>query len=119
MNLHSISYDDFKRGKREHGGLVVMEFTAPGRHPAKSVEPLLYQLASQYAGRVTVVKVDVEGQPSVAKQYNVGVVPTTLFFSNGLIIKRIVGMPSSLLLKTVVGSALPAWEQARRPDRQH
>jgi len=55
------------------------------------VSPILDQLASEYAGRVKIVKLNVDENPMTASQYSIRSIPTMLFFRDGKFVKNLVG----------------------------
>jgi thioredoxin-like negative regulator of GroEL len=55
------------------------------------VAPLLDQLASEYAGRVKIAKLNVDENPVIASQYGVQSIPTMILFNRGKQIEKIVG----------------------------
>lgn len=72
-------------------GPVVVDFWADYCGPCHMVMPLVYKLAHEYAGRVTVLKMDTQANREVFKRYNLRGVPTLLFFLNGEVIEERVG----------------------------
>ncbi len=75
-------------------GSVVADFWAPWCGPCGAITPVLEQLARKYAGRVKIVKLNVDENPVTASQYNVMSIPTMLFFKNGNTIDTLVGAHS-------------------------
>jgi thioredoxin len=60
------------------------------------VAPIMDQLASQYAGRVKIAKLNTDDNPVVASQYGIQSIPTLLFFKNGRQVNKLVGaLPKS------------------------
>ncbi len=55
------------------------------------VAPIMDQLASEYAGRVKVVKLNTDDNPATASQYGIQSIPTLLFFKNGQQVNSLVG----------------------------
>jgi thioredoxin 1 len=78
---------------------VLVDFFATWCGPCKSMEPVIKDVAKTVAGKVRVVKVDIDKQQQIARQYNVSAVPTFIIFKNGNPIWRHPGMidKSSLL----------------------
>jgi thioredoxin 1 len=55
------------------------------------IAPIVERLAQRYAGRLKVVKLDVDANQDLAIQYQVMSIPTLLFFKNGQPVDRIIG----------------------------
>ena len=62
---------------------VVVDFWAPWCGPCRVVGPLLDQLADEYAGRVKVVKLNVDEEPEIAEKFRVSGIPTIVAFRDG------------------------------------
>jgi thioredoxin len=55
------------------------------------VAPVLDQLASEYAGRVKIAKLNVDDNPKISSQYAIQSIPTMLLFKNGQQVDKLVG----------------------------
>jgi thioredoxin 1 len=73
-------------------GLVLVDFHAVWCGPCVALAPTLARLAADYAGRVRVVKVDVDAAPGTAMQYGIRSMPTVLLFRDGTPVQSIVGL---------------------------
>jgi thioredoxin 1 len=99
-SLIEIGTDDFSR-VLESPRPALVEFGAPWCGPCKMLEPVLVELAADYAGRVDVFTVNVDQSPDLAMQYGVMGVPTVILFENGEPQTRITGFrPKKQLEKT-------------------
>jgi thioredoxin 1 len=82
--------------------LVLVDFWAPWCGPCRMMAPLLEKIASQYNGKLKVVKLNTEENPDTATKYNISAIPTLIIFKNGQIINQIIGIkPLEELKKTV------------------
>jgi thioredoxin 2 len=70
---------------------VVVDLWAPWCGPCRTVSPLLVELAGQYAGRMKLVKVNVDESPSVQARFGVQGIPTFVLLDGGREIGRLVG----------------------------
>jgi thioredoxin 1 len=77
----------------EHGrGLALVDFTADWCPPCRVLAPHIDALARDLGPDVAVVKVDVDDHPDIAARFGVLSMPTLLFFRDGQIVDRIVGV---------------------------
>jgi thioredoxin 1 len=72
-------------------GLSMVDFWAVWCGPCRIVAPIVEQLADEYAGKVTVGKLDVDNNQRTATQYNVRSIPTILFFKEGKVVDQVIG----------------------------
>jgi thioredoxin 1 len=73
-------------------GPVVIDFTASWCGPCRMVKPLMAQLEDDYQGRAKVVKIDIDENKVVAKQFGVKSIPAILMFKGGELAETIVGV---------------------------
>ena len=74
-------------------GYVLLEFWAKWCGFCRMVEPVINDLANWRAGRMKVVKVDVDAEPDLARRFTVKATPTFILFKNGVQIARMDGAP--------------------------
>lgn len=72
-------------------GAVIVDCWAPWCGPCHMVSPILDQLASEYAGRVKIAKLNVDENPLTASQYSIRSIPTMLLFRDGKLVNSLVG----------------------------
>lgn len=72
------------------------------------VAPVLERLAGRYAGRLKVVKVNVDDNPMVARQYDASSIPTLVMLKDGQVVGRVVGAQPEPVLAGQVEPLLPA-----------
>jgi thioredoxin 1 len=92
-DLTELTQDDFQTEVLESNIPVLVDFWAPWCGPCRRMAPLVEEMARQYAGRVKVVKIDVDQSQELAGGYGVNSVPTLMIFKNGQVVDRLVGIP--------------------------
>jgi thioredoxin 1 len=70
---------------------VVVDFWAEWCGPCKMIAPILNEIATEHAGKVTVAKLNVDENPDVARRYDVMSIPTLIVFKDGSAQKRLIG----------------------------
>ena len=82
-------------------GPVLVDFWATWCGPCLRQAPILEKLAAEFAGQVTVAKLDIDVSPEVAQKYGVRAYPTLMLFQNGKPAKTMVGLQSADKLRSV------------------
>ena len=81
---------------------VLVDFWAPWCGPCRMVGPEVEAVAAEYAGRVNVVKINVDEQPELAGRYGIMSIPTIIVFKNGEIAEQVVGAVNRGKLKEML-----------------
>ena len=75
---------------------VLVDFWAPWCGPCLAVTPVLEQLAEEHAGRVRLVKVNIDQHEELAFRYGVTSIPSFILFRRGEVVDRMLGaMPKA------------------------
>jgi thioredoxin 1 len=88
MDTTGATFEEFIRS---HDKPVLADFWANWCGPCRMMGPVLHDLAREWKGRLTIVKVDTEAKPHLAHLYNISSIPTMILFKNGREIHRISG----------------------------
>lgn len=86
--------------------LVLIDLWAPWCGPCRMVAPVLEQLAAKYAGRIKVVKVNVDDNPRAAQTYDARSIPTLVFAKDGAVVDRIIGAQPAPALSSRIDALL-------------
>ena len=89
--LKTFSDSDFESTVLESEKPVLVDFYADWCGPCKMMAPAVHQIASEYADRLTVGKLDVDASPNTAMRYQVMGIPTLGFFKAGQLVDKYVG----------------------------
>ena len=71
---------------------VMLDFWAAWCGPCRMVGPIVDEISQEYDGKAVVGKVDVDNNPDTATKYGIRNIPTILFFKNGEIVDKVVGV---------------------------
>jgi len=85
---------------------VLVDFWAEWCGPCKAIAPLLDDMAKAYAGRVRVVKVNIDHNPQTPRQYAVRGIPTLMLFKSGKVAGTQVGLVGKSQLTAFIDKGL-------------
>ena len=85
---------------------VLVDFWAPWCRPCLMAAPVLEELAEEYAGRITIAKLDVDQNARTAAKYHIMAIPNLIIFKNGTPVSQIVGYKPKAELKRDLDAAL-------------
>lgn len=71
---------------------IVVDFWATWCGPCRTIAPLLEKVAAEFDGKIIVGKINIEDSPNVTMKFGIRNIPTLLFFKNGEIVDKHVGV---------------------------
>ena len=83
---------------------VLVDFWATWCGPCRILSPTVDEIADEYADRITVAKCNVDDAEEIAMQYRIMSIPTLLFFKNGEIVDKRVGVVSKDEIVSIINS---------------
>jgi thioredoxin 1 len=108
-NVTPVGDDSFEREVLQSGTPVLIDFWAPWCAPCRAIAPVVEEIAGDYAGKLKVVKMNVDDNPGTPSKYGVRGIPNLIIFHGGQVKEQIVGaVPKAQLIKAidkVVGQA--------------
>jgi thioredoxin 1 len=90
-NVREVTDRTFAQEVLQSTTPVLVDFWADWCGPCKAIAPIVEALATEYEGRLNVLKLDVDDNPHTASAYQVQSIPTLLVFKDGKPAERIVG----------------------------
>ncbi|MBN1653079.1 MAG: thioredoxin [Deltaproteobacteria bacterium] len=99
--LKHVTAKDFESEVIESELPVIVDFWAPWCGPCRAVGPILEDLAGQWAGRVKVVKLNVDEEPEVAGAFRIRSIPTILAIRGKEVIDVQVGYSGQKALESL------------------
>lgn len=87
---------------------VLVDFWAAWCGPCRMIAPEVDRLAQEYAGRVKVVKLNVDENPAAGGQFQVRSIPTFILFRDGKVLQRQVGANPRVLRDMIEAALVPA-----------
>ena len=106
MSTVAVTDSTFDAEVRNSDIPVVVDFWAEWCGPCKMIGPALEELSAEYAGRVKIVKVNVDENPSSPAQMGVRGIPALFLFKDGQVVSNKIGAAPKAALKSWIDSAV-------------
>ena len=101
-SVTEVNEEAFQTEVLQSAEAVLVEFWAPWCGPCRRIAPIVEELAEEFAGKLKVVKVNVDDSPTVASNFGIQSIPTLLVFKGGEAVDRIVGAVMKETIKEAV-----------------
>ncbi len=100
--VQEVSDDSFDAEVVKSPLPVLIDFWAPWCGPCRTIAPLVDELAKEYAGKLKVVKMNVDDNPQTPSKYGVRSIPNLLLIKDGQVADQIIGaVPKAQLVKVI------------------
>ncbi len=99
---HPVTDSSFEADVLKNEQPVLVDFWAPWCGPCRAIAPVLEELAKEYDGQITVVKMNVDENPSTPSKYGIRAIPTLILFKNGDVAGQVTGAVSKSNLKDMI-----------------
>ena len=103
----TLTEDNFEKEVLQSNQPVLVDFWADWCPPCKVIGPIVEELAADFEGVARVAKLDIDANPEVAAQYDVRSIPTLLFFQDGQVVDRAIGVVPKQELADKLSALLP------------
>jgi thioredoxin 1 len=92
--VKEVSDSSFEKDVLESGKPVLVDFWAQWCTPCRMIAPIVESVAQQYGETASVVKLNVDDNPTTAQRYGIKGIPTLILFREGKEVERVVGATS-------------------------
>ena len=103
VNLTSATWDP---EVTEYKGVIMVDFWAVWCGPCRMIAPTIEELAKDYAGKITVGKLNTDENADIASRFKIMGIPTIIFFKDGQKVDQIVGAVPKPQLKSKIDALL-------------
>ena len=90
-NLITVTDNDFESQILKSDTPCLVDFWAPWCGPCKAIGPMISDLADEFAGKITIAKMNVDDSPATPGKYNIRAIPTLILFKDGKVADQITG----------------------------
>src|SRR4051812_47952625 len=107
-NVKEFTDDNFETEVLKSDQQVLVDFWAEWCGPCRMLAPTIDKLATDYAGKVKVGKVDTDSNRDISMKYGISSIPTVILFKNGQVEKKFIGLRQERDFKAALDEAMPA-----------
>ena len=105
-NVTAVADDTFELEVLKSSTPVLIDFWAPWCAPCRAIAPIVEEISQTYAGKLKVVKMNVDDNPKTPSRYGVRGIPNLIVFARGEVKEQITGLRSKADLVKLIDRAL-------------
>ena len=106
QNIHNVSDAQFEAEVLKSSEPVLVDFWAEWCGPCKMIAPILDDVATSYAGKLRVAKVNIDHNQKTPRNYNVRGIPTLMIFKDGKVQATQIGAVSKTQLTQLIDKTI-------------
>ncbi|MDH5674733.1 MAG: thioredoxin domain-containing protein [Myxococcales bacterium] len=107
MPIPLVAEQDFEREVLRNETPVLVDLYADWCQPCKALEPILDQVAAELAGKLKIIRIDIEQSPGLAQAFRVQSIPMMVLFVGGRPADQVVGLVDKNRILAMVEPHLP------------
>jgi len=104
--ITNLTTDTFKNAVSSSATPLLVDFWAPWCGPCKAIAPVLEELATEFDGKISIAKVNIDDNEAIAAEFGIRAIPTMLLFKGGRVIDQIVGLMPKAALKSKLAAQI-------------
>ena len=104
--VQEITDADFEKSVLESAIPVLVDFWAPWCGPCKSIAPVLDEIATEFGGKLKVVKINVDDNPHTSTKYGIRGIPNLVIFKGGEVVEQLIGAVPKEQLTGAIGKVV-------------
>ena len=108
QSITHVSDDQFEDQVLKSSEPVLVDFWAEWCGPCKMIAPILDELATSYAGKLKIAKINIDHNQKTPRNYNVRGIPTLMIFKNGKVEATQIGAVSKTQLSNLIDKTIAA-----------
>lgn len=105
-NVFDVNDNNFGKEVLKSEIPVLVDFWATWCGPCQTMNPIIKELADEFRGRIKVMKLNVDENPSTPTQYGIRGIPTLIIFKGGKVFDQIIGAIPKARLKVIIEKAI-------------